>query len=56
MTEHVDIVFSGPPDHDAPRFIEVENDRGQSIAFGQWMQRPDGSWVLRFDKDAWPKS
>jgi hypothetical protein len=51
MTEHVDIVFDGPPSHDAPRFIEVENDKGQSISLGEWMQRPDGYWVLRMKAD-----
>jgi hypothetical protein len=52
MTEYVDIVFSGPPGHEDPRFIEVEDDRGQSISFGEWVERPDGYWALRIRKDA----
>lgn len=34
MTEFVDIVFDGPPDHEAGRFVEVENDKGESISLG----------------------
>jgi hypothetical protein len=44
---HIDVVFDGPPDHQMPRFIEVENEQGQSIKIGDWLQRPDGYWVLR---------
>lgn len=44
---HIDIVFDGPPDHDMPRFVEVENEQGQSISVGTWLERPDGYWVLR---------
>lgn len=44
---HVDIVFDGPPGPVAGRFVEVENAAGQSISFGEWVQRPDGHWVLR---------
>lgn len=42
----VDIVFDGPPSHDAPRFVEVERD-GKPIKYGEWIQREDGYWVLR---------
>lgn len=42
----VDIVFDGPPSHDAPRFVEVERD-GKAIKYGEWLQREDGYWVLR---------
>jgi hypothetical protein len=55
MTEYVDIVFDGPPGRDGPRLIEVENDKGQSISLGAWLQRPDGYWVLRFDRNALTK-
>lgn len=48
MTKHIDIVFDGPPGPEAGRFVEVENDKGESIRFGEWLQRPDGYWVLRF--------
>ena len=44
----VDIVFDGPPGPEAGRFVEVENAQGQSIRFGEWVQRPDGYWALRF--------
>lgn len=45
----IDIVFDGPPGPEPPRFIEVENEHGQSINFGEWLERPDGYWVLRFE-------
>ena len=54
----VDIVFDGPPGHDAGRFVEVEDSEGLSISFGQWVHRDDGHWCLRlpacdtFDPDA----
>lgn len=47
-TAHVDIVFDGPPGPDGPRFVEVENAKGQSIKFGEWVKRDDGFTVLRF--------
>jgi hypothetical protein len=47
VSKHVDIVFDGPPSHEAPRFVEVENDEGASISVGGWLQRDDGYWVLR---------
>ena len=45
--ELVDVVFDGPPGHVAGRFVEVENSDGQSVRVGEWVQRPDGYWVLR---------
>ena len=45
----VDVVFDGPPSHESGRFVEVENSEGMSINFGDWVHRPDGYWVLRFD-------
>lgn len=44
----VDIVFDGPPSHDAPRLVEVESPPGTGIRFGKWVEREDGYWVLRF--------
>lgn len=44
----VDIVFDGPPSHESGRFVEVESPPGTSIRFGEWLQRDDGYWVLRF--------
>jgi len=49
MTKHIDIVFDGPPSHESGRFVEVEDDTGRSIKFGNWMQRSDGFWALRID-------
>lgn len=45
--KHYDIVFSGPPDHVGPTFIEVEDDQGVSFKLGEWVQRADRSWVIR---------
>ena len=44
---YIDLVFTGPPDHEMPQFIEAENPQGESIIAGIWQQRPDGYWVLR---------
>ena len=46
-SEHIDIVFDAPPGPECGRFVEVENDQGASINFGQWVHRPDGYWALR---------
>lgn len=43
----IDIVFDGPPGHDAGRFVEVEQPDGKSISLGEWLKRDDGYWVLR---------
>jgi hypothetical protein len=43
------IIFDGPPSHEGPRFIEVENDEGRSINAGEWNQREDGYWELVID-------
>jgi len=44
-----DIVFDGPPGSMSGRFVEVENESGASVRFGEWVERDDGYWVLRFD-------
>ena len=44
---YIDIVFDGPPAHESGRFIEVEDDAGNSISVGEWVARNDGYWVLR---------
>jgi len=51
MTE-LRIVFTGPPSHEAPCFIEVENDKGQSVNAGTWRERPDGHWELVIKREA----
>jgi hypothetical protein len=43
----INIIFDGPPSHESGRFVEVENDAGESIKAGEWSERPDGLWVLR---------
>lgn len=48
----IDIVFDGPPGHTAGRFVEVENENGASIHFGEWVKRDDGYWVLRIPNSA----
>jgi hypothetical protein len=35
----IHIVFDGPPSHDSPRFIEVEDANGKSIRVGEWEHR-----------------
>lgn len=45
-TQAIRIVFDGPPEHIAGRFVEVENEHGASIKAGQWFDRGDGCWVL----------
>ena len=45
---YIDIVFDGPPGPEGEaRFIEVEDASGRSISCRTWIERPDGSWVLR---------
>ncbi|AEQ20955.1 hypothetical protein E3_0420 [Rhodococcus phage E3] len=44
---YIDIVFDGPPTHESGRFIEVEDETGASISFGEWVDRGDGTWALR---------
>lgn len=43
----LNFVFDGPPDQDAPGFIEVETGEGRSVKVGDWSQRPDGNWQLQ---------
>ncbi len=47
---YVDIVFDGPPSHEAGRFVETEDAKGSSIKFGEWVHRDDGYWVLRISQ------
>ena len=48
--KYVDIVFDGPPSHESGRFVEVEDESGASIKFGEWVNRGDGYWALRVAK------
>lgn len=47
MKTAINIIFDGPPEHKPGRFVEVENDLGESIKVGEWIERPDGFWALR---------
>lgn len=51
MTKHIDIVFDAPPGPESGRFVEVENSYGHSIKFGEWVEREDGYFVIRFSLD-----
>jgi len=46
-TPTVDIVFDGPPGQESGRFVEVEDEGGVSISYGEWGERLDGMWALR---------
>jgi len=58
MTEQrkmfVDVVFDGPPSHESGRFVEVEDDNGESVNAGGWIDRGDGLWALRIEICAQP--
>lgn len=45
----LNIIFTGPPGpgNDCV-FIDVETDNGRSVRVGEWSQRQDGHWALRF--------
>lgn len=50
---YIDIVFDGPPGAEFGRFVEVENEQGQSIQVGEWVG-PGGErdfWRLRIPTD-----
>ena len=43
----INIIFDGPPSHESGRFVEVEDDDGNAISAGEWIDRGDGYWALR---------
>ena len=43
----INIIFDGPPSHEAGRFVEVETDDGKSINAGEWIEKENGLWTLR---------
>ena len=47
---YVAVLFTGPPDHEPPGFVEVEDEHGRSVRFGEWVQRGDGYWALRIGR------
>lgn len=48
----IDIVFDGPPGPECGCFVEVEDEGGRSVNFGEWVHRPDGYWALRITPEA----
>lgn len=48
---YIDIVFDGPPSVEPPRFVEAEDESGASVRAGEWIERPDGYWVLRIPRE-----
>ena len=44
----IHIVFDGPPEHVAGRFVEVEDENGHGMKLGEWEQHGD-YWHLVFD-------
>jgi len=47
MFRPINIIFDGPPGPEAGRFVEVEDDDGNSIRVGEWCERTNGLWALR---------
>lgn len=43
-------VIDGPPEHEAGRFVEVEDAHGRSVGVGEWHERSDGHWELRVER------
>ncbi len=39
----------GEPDH---TFVEIEDDKGNSIEVGEWVMRPDGFLAIRIPIEA----
>lgn len=39
-------VCDGPPGPYGGRFVEVENENGESVSVGEWRRRPDDLWEL----------
>lgn len=46
--QEIHLVFDGPPEHVAGRFVEAENSAGESISVGRWEQRGE-YWHLIID-------
>lgn len=45
-TGRVFVIFDGPPEHAASRFVEVESDNRESRASGAWADLGNGYWSL----------
>jgi hypothetical protein len=46
---YLDVLFDGPPSHEAGRFVECESPAGTGVKAGEWIDRGDGYWALRID-------
>ena len=49
----IDVVFTAPPggpDEPPAQFVELEDDDGNSIRYGEWVRRDDGHWALRLPR------
>jgi len=44
-------IFEGPPGPEGPRFVEVEDQDGNSVCAGRWVNDPEGYSVL----EVWAK-
>lgn len=49
---HIDIVLGddpagGPESH----FIEIEDEKGNSIRLDEWLKREDGLWAIRITEE-----
>ena len=51
MAKEIRVVFDGPPDHEAGRFVEVEDADGRGLSVGEWKQIDSGLWGLYFHID-----
>jgi hypothetical protein len=48
MAKYIEVIFDGPPGHNMPRFIEVEDENGFRTTVGEWFSCGiDGRWGLR---------
>ena len=50
-SKKIRVVFDGPPSHESGRFVEVENERGEGLSFGEWKQEGE-FWYLEFPNPA----
>jgi hypothetical protein len=47
ITKTVFVVFDGPPSHESGRFVETEDEHGNGISIGEWVERPNALWALK---------
>ena len=49
MARVIDVIFDGPPSHEAGRFVDVHDENGNGIRVGEWIEQDDGFWALRLE-------